>query len=269
VKKFEGGSLFQRFEIFLDRDYKDRDLELFHKLMRTERNLLEDLLKNEPKPKWDRKIDELNTQFAYEDLDEAAFKMIEDAMICLKELFPYAMLFNSKLSEIQVIDRREGKRIKNFGFKRLEDSVYNGMRIFNVKVLEQGNDPRTFSIAYDEDEDSKSTIAMPVSLNDGKIMLNEVNHKLPKIFKEFPLIGCKDHGFNFIFTSKQFYPNESRSDLLLKQIEGRNSKKSETNWWVVQNIFKKGLTMYKKLAGMIAEGHQNLLIVSLKNQFTD
>jgi hypothetical protein len=47
-----------------------------------------------------------------------------------------------------------------------------------------------------------------------------------KIFKEFPLIGAKDTGFNYVFTSKKFYPNETRSNLMLKRIEGRLSKKT-------------------------------------------
>jgi hypothetical protein len=71
-------------------------------------------MKNDPKPKWERKINEYNTQFTYEELDEAAFKMVKDSMDCLKEIFPYALLFNPKLSDIHVLDRRQGMRIKNF-----------------------------------------------------------------------------------------------------------------------------------------------------------
>ena len=35
LRNFEGGSLYQRFEILLDRDYKDRDNDLVNKLMMT------------------------------------------------------------------------------------------------------------------------------------------------------------------------------------------------------------------------------------------
>lgn len=155
--------------------------------------------------------------------------MITDAMSCLKELFPYALLFNPKLTEIQMVDRRAGKKLNNFGIKRMEESRYNNVTIFNAKILEQKKDPQNFSIAYIKDEETYSVLAMPVSLSEG-LQLLEVNHNFPKMFKEFPLIGCKDHGFNFVFTSKQFYPNETRSDLLLHHIEGRNSKKSKANW---------------------------------------
>ena len=61
------------------------------------------------------------------------------------------------------------------------------------------------------------------------------------MFKEFPLIGCSDHGFNFVFTSRRFYPNEKRSDLLLNQFEGRFSQKAQVNWKTLDGIFKKGL----------------------------
>ena len=72
------------------------------------------------------------------------------------------------------------------------------------------------------------------------------------MFKEFPLIGCSDHGFNFVFTSRRFYPNETRSDLLLNQIEGRFSPKAKANWDALEGIFEKGLILYKKLSEEIA-----------------
>lgn len=37
---------------------------------------------------------------------------------------------------------------------------------------------------------------------------------------------------------------------------------------MIQDIFDKGLQMYKKLAVSIAEGQQNLLVMNLQNQFT-
>lgn len=216
--------------------------------MRTEHNLLNDLMSNEPEPKWQRKEGELNTQFIYEDLDEAAFKMIEEGMNGLKELFAYALLFNSKLFEIQVIDKRKGRRIKNFGIKRADETRYNNLRIFNATILEEGKENSTFSAAYLEDENTLSTVAMPLKFEQEKVSLVELNHKMPKIFKEFPLIGCKDTGFNFVFTSRRFYPNESRSDLLLAEIEGRNSIKSRTNWESLEAVFYRAKSLYKALS---------------------
>ena len=44
--------------------------------------------------------------------------MIEEAMINLKELFVYALLFNPKLSELSVVNKTGGKRIRNFKISR-------------------------------------------------------------------------------------------------------------------------------------------------------
>lgn len=81
-----------------------------------------------------------------------------------------------------MIDKREGKRLKNFGIKRMEPSKYNNIDIFNAKILEQGKEARTFSIAYISDEETYSILAMPVCLSEG-LQLLEVNHNFPKMFK--------------------------------------------------------------------------------------
>ena len=173
-------------------------------------------------------------------------------MSCLKELFPYALLFNPKLSELHVINKSSHKKIKNYSIKKVEEQDRFGLKLFNAKVVEEGKEPYTFSAAYLQDEDTFSTVAVPVSVEKDSIKLLETNEKYPKIFKEFPLIGCKDHGFNFVFTSRRFYPNETRSDLLLNQIEGRFSSKAKANWDSLEQIFSKGLKLYLQLAQVIS-----------------
>lgn len=120
---------------------------------------MEDLLKNQPKPKWKRKENELNTKFTYEELDNPAHEMIEEAMKNLKELFPYALLFNPKLSTLTVLNKTGGTRIKDFQICRIEKDKFKGISIFNANISEEG-DTRTFSAAYIEDKGS--TIAVPV-----------------------------------------------------------------------------------------------------------
>ncbi len=93
----------------------------------------------------------MNTQFIYEDLDEPAFNMIDEAMAALKELFPYVILFNPKIYELQMIDKRKGHRLKNFGLKRIEESSNGAINICNILHLEEGQENRTISLAYIED----------------------------------------------------------------------------------------------------------------------
>jgi hypothetical protein len=56
----------------------------------------------------------------------------------LKELFPYAILFNSKLAELHVINKSSNKKIKNYTIKRIEEEEKFGLKIFHAKVVEEG-----------------------------------------------------------------------------------------------------------------------------------
>ena len=57
--------------------------------------------------------------------------MIEEALESLKELFPYAILFNPKLEEIQVVDQsNKEKKMKDFTIKRIGQEKYG--QIVNI-----------------------------------------------------------------------------------------------------------------------------------------
>ena len=76
-------------------------------------------------------------------------------------------------------------------------------------------------LAFKTDEKTGCSVAIPISLEGDTVGLRRVEQGMPKVFKEFPLIGSKETGYNFVFTSRYFYPNETRSNLLLNMIEGR------------------------------------------------
>ncbi len=61
-------------------------------------------------------------------------------------------------------------------------------------------------------------IAVPIHIEGYERRILKVPDIVPKIFKEFPLIGAEDTPYNYVFTSRKFYPNETRSNLMLKQI---------------------------------------------------
>ena len=64
-------------------------------------------------------MDSLETSFTYDKLDEAAYKMIDEGIGSLVELFPYALLFNEKLFQISVKDKRTEKKFDDFVIKKL------------------------------------------------------------------------------------------------------------------------------------------------------
>ena len=116
--KEEVSQFFQKFNIKLDRSYNDRDNDFLKKLMRTENKIMGDLERLKLEEYWERKEDDLDTTFSYEDLDQAAFSMIEKGIQSIKDLFSYALLFNPKIYQIEVIDKRTVKKFKDFTIKR-------------------------------------------------------------------------------------------------------------------------------------------------------
>ena len=100
------------------------------------------------------------------------------------------------------------------------------------------------------------------------IKLLRFDHGHPKIYKEFPLIGSEDTFFNFIFTSREFYPNETRTQLLLKSIENRPSAKAEQNWKTLSAIFDNISDLYLLMHKYIISGKMNLFIMEKNNCFT-
>ena len=60
----------------------------------------------------------METSFTYDKLDAPAFKMVNEGINSLKELFPYALLFNQKLFQITVKDNRTEKVFENFAIKK-------------------------------------------------------------------------------------------------------------------------------------------------------
>ncbi len=87
----------------------------------------------------------------------------------------------------------------------------------------------------------------------------------PKIFKEFPLIGCEDTGFNFAFTSRDLHPAQTRSELYLKNSVGRKSAKVEANWNIMEKLFAQLKHTYILLAKKINKGKINLFRFSSNN----
>jgi len=72
---------------------------------------------------------------------------------------------------------------------------------------------------------NKAIAAVPVNIDNSCIEILRLNPNLPKYFKDFPLIGCPDTKWNAIINSREFYPNEKRSELMLKYVDETNKTK--------------------------------------------
>ena len=59
-------------------------------------------------------------------------------MVSLKELFPYVLLFNNKLSDLAVVNHSGNKKLKKFHMKKMEHCKLNGLDVFKVKMSDNG-----------------------------------------------------------------------------------------------------------------------------------
>jgi len=57
-----------------------------------------------------RTVDSFDTVFRYKITDKKKFEMIEKSISNLKELIPYALLFNDSLNYYEFIDKRKGTK---------------------------------------------------------------------------------------------------------------------------------------------------------------
>lgn len=55
--------------------------------------------------------------------------------------------------------------------------------------------------------DGVAIAAIPVEIENDIIKIVKVDNQYPKVFKDFPLIGCYDICWNAIINSRTFYPN--------------------------------------------------------------
>ena len=70
------------------------------------------------------------------------------------------------------MNKLEGKKTnKSFMIKRMEETHSHGMQIFNALISEEGKDDRKFSAVYLDDEETHSTVAVPVELKGGALNL--------------------------------------------------------------------------------------------------
>lgn len=85
----------------------------------------------------------------------------------------------------------------------------NGFNIFSAVIYKYDDHDQRINESkiivqylYETYKSINAIVAFPVRIEENKINLLMLEESFPKIFKEFPLIGCEDTGFNFAFTSE-------------------------------------------------------------------
>ncbi len=143
---------------------------------------------------------------------------------------PYVMLFNDRITECQIDDNINSVHVT---FKKSACPDENGLKVMRVDVIRNGKE-LPMNIYYLESDNGDERIVLPLETSTKARSLDGIS----KLFMHFPLLGTEDFGFNFIFHSHNFKPEEKRNGLFLPDGNENNEKEINQNILVLDRMKK-------------------------------
>lgn len=179
---------------------------------------------------------------------EGAAEGIEAA---IKQM-PYVMLFNDRITECEVADHINNVHIT---FRKSQQPDENGLKKMRIDINRNGVE-MPMDIYFLESADGDERIVMPLETATKTRNLEGIS----KLFMHFPLLGTEDFGFNFVFHSHNFKPEEKRDGLYLPDGNENNEKEIEQNLSVLGRM--QGM-LFEWLEEHISEIENTRIIASL------
>lgn len=169
------------------------------------------------------------TSFIYE-LDDAHFPAAEQGVKAAFELMPYVMTFNERIEEVTITDKKNSQRniFSRKSCELLDEDI-------NLHLLTIGiNDENERNIFYLQSKDRKDIIILPLKSKDEAMDITGI----PRLFIFFPLLGTHIFGFNYIFHSERFFPEEPRNAIVLPEDNIDKKEKYDANVVVLYAMFE-------------------------------
>lgn len=149
------------------------------------------------------------TRFIYPIIGEDAQEAVERGIETLKQCTPFVVVFNSKLSRIDIDDHHETLRFEVIERRSIDASE---IQYITVAAHENGNLVENKDILISGEK--KTSVAVPLkSKNDGSVCQSV--EKIPRLFKALPLVGTESFGFPAVINSLDFKPSEDRDDVYI------------------------------------------------------
>ena len=155
---------------------------------------------------------------------EGATEGIEAA---IKQM-PYVMLFNDRITECEVNNHINNVHVT---FKKSQMPDENGLKRMRIDINSNGTE-MPMNLYYLESEDGTERIVLPLETATKTRSLDGIS----KLFMYFPLLGTEDFGFNFVFHSHSFKPEEKRDGLYLPDGNENNERESKQNIEVLDRM---------------------------------
>jgi hypothetical protein len=169
------------------------------------------------------------TSFIYE-LDDAHFPAAEQGVTAAFDLMPYVMAFNERIEKVTISDNKNNRHdiFTKKSSKTLDPDV--NLHVLTIETSD-GNDRNLF---YLQSKDRKDMIILPLKSKNEAMDITGV----PRLFIFFPLLGTHNFGFNYIFHSERFFPEEPRNSIVLPEDNIDKQTKYESDVKVLNDMFQ-------------------------------
>ncbi|MBQ6079641.1 MAG: hypothetical protein IJK93_05110 [Muribaculaceae bacterium] len=220
--KIDEGEYAEIDDFILDRS--DNEIQAMIEAMTKQLEYADGLLEKETTP-----VPCSETSFVYE-LDSVHFPAAEQGVTAAFDLMPYVMTFNERIEEVTIIDRKNSRQ---------ETFTKKGCRPIDIEKQLHAIDIETTAspsrtIFFLQSEDKKSIIILPLKTENEAMDISGI----PRLFIFFPLLGTHTFGFNFIFHSERFYPEEPRNSIVLPEDNIDKQNKYRSNVQVINEMLQ-------------------------------
>lgn len=134
---------------------------------------------------------------------ERAQKALDAAV----KTMPYLMTINPRIHEVEIDNQVSGER---FIFRASALPDEEGVKVTRVVTELNGTATET-KVYYIESESGDDIIILPLATRHQARRFDGI----AKLFVNYPLLGSENFGFEFIFQSRRFFPEEKRDGLYL------------------------------------------------------
>lgn len=235
----------------IDRTYSDK--EEFYGKMAGQLAIVKEIALRDSyggKSEWTQLRYDLSTAVGGNGYEKAVYA-IESAI----KTMPFLMTINPRIAEVEIRNMASGLSVM-FSSRQLEDE--NGLKVMEISKEENGA-ISVDKIYYISSEDGKDIIILPLASPTQTRSLEG----MAKLFVNYPLLGTEDFGFEFIFHSKRFIPEEERDGLFLPKAGANRPEKYEQNVVVLNEMSEMLFGTLNDLQHTL-QGWQDILMLNLE-----
>ncbi|KAK8900361.1 hypothetical protein M9Y10_002688 [Tritrichomonas musculus] len=177
-----------------------------------------------------RTEDDMDTVFEYP-LNDETYDSADVGVKDLLNVLPYSLLFIPLLKKVTVFIHSQ-KGYQKFLVQKKGEIQGDGIEIITISKEEQIYEneqifkTKTEDTTFIMNSKGRLNVVWPISQKDGITRIQRTPVNLPKLFCSFPLIGSENFYQPMVINSGEFYPNEPRNTIFLRNFHSIEVKKN-------------------------------------------